>query len=41
MTELTKLVEKRHGPFKPDMVVDETLILRGPYKLDNSAVYEG
>ena len=41
MTELTAMVEQRHGVFTVSENSDDCLIRRGPYRLDNGAVYEG
>ena len=41
MTELTAMVEQRHGVFAMSEQTDDSLIKRGPYRLDNGAIYEG
>lgn len=40
----TKETEERLGPYvydKPNLVPGDDIITRGPYKLDNGAVYTG
>ena len=45
MNEASRQTEKSLGPFKYDVndgkLEDAELIMRGPYELDNGAIYKG